>query len=140
MNGCSLKSKEELHMERGLSLLNNVKRISFSLTDSIDIRKIGFVDKGDYKVIIINVECFSPEFKLLNSRSIKLHLTLESGNNKQEYSIIPNVYKFDSGCYIAGRIKFNRNKIDKMKLYLLNDKSLIMSNILELSNIYTDND
>src|SRR5699024_4291604 len=120
---CSLKSKEELHMERGLSLLNNVKEINDSFNGSLKVKQLGFVKRKESKVLIISLDSFpsASEPMFFDSVKLKLQLSFKNGSDNyvKTFEVIPIMNFIKSNYYLTGEIKFAEKKIDKMTMFFI---------------------
>ncbi len=136
VTSCLNKSKFDLHMERGLDVLDNTIEVNQEINE-IFIKKIGVIlDRNkDTRVLIMEVENDSlikmPEIKIVALKEI-----LGKFHNKEVWKFKPNFKIFKKNQYLFHEIKTDINtRIDTLYLSLNNSNDSLVIN-----NLYLDNE
>ena len=144
---CSLKSKEELYMERGLDILSNKKQVNFQLKEGVTIEEIGVIrDKKERKKVLVFKMHPTIHTDSLTGKMISLRARIVEKNKSvriEHWDFEPVLMEIGGHKYLTTDIHLEEDKIQKLYVYIYrfgDDKKRNQGPVLTVPNLGTYND
>ena len=144
---CSLKSKTELYLERGLDLLSNKQQVDFALSEKVIVEEVGVIrDKKEGKKVLVLRMHPSTEQAHLDGNKIHLRTRIKQKDNAvriEEWDFSPNLLEFGGHKYLTTELNVEEDKIRKLSVSLIDSENGQVSRrgpVLTVINLWTYND
>jgi hypothetical protein len=119
---CSLKTKTELYMERGLDLLSNKQQVDFALSRDVFIEELGVIrDKKEGKKILVFRMHPSTEQQALEGHKLSLRARIKQKDDSiriEEWDFVPVLIEVSDHKYLTREIQMEEDRIQKLYIRL----------------------
>ncbi len=142
---CNLKSKTEIYLERGLDILDNVIVLNDDSFHRFKINKIGVIRENEKNIrkLIFMIEDYEPisQNDTYKMRLIAHKEILRKHHISEIWDIEINIFEKREYQYIIHDIETEfKNRIDTVKIVLIDNNNKPISDTIKFNNLYLNND